>query len=124
MSSRILVVEDNADNMTLVSWILEDAGYQFWGAPRAEEAFETLAQHEIDLVLMDISLPGIDGMEATRRLRRDPRYRQLPIIAVTAHVVGALDSEILEAGANEVVHKPIEEQQLLATIERILHNTE
>ena len=105
MTERILVVEDNNDNMTLISWILEDGGYDFLGVRTAEEAMLRLDEGGFDLVLMDISLPGIDGAEATRRLRKDARFAELPIIAVTAHAVKGETEAILEAGLSDLITK-------------------
>lgn len=120
MSDRILVVEDNPDNMKLITWALEDAGYVFAGVDSAEEALDLLEQQFFDLVLMDISLPGMDGKEATRRLRRDPRYASLPIIAVTAHAIDREKELIRRCGITDIVTKPIDESQLLQAIELLL----
>src|SRR6185437_3676591 len=87
MRGTILVVEDNPDNMKLLAWTLEDEGFAFEGAASAEEALLALERRPFDLILMDISLPGMDGAEATRRLRAQSRFAGLPIIAVTAHAV-------------------------------------
>ena len=87
MSATILIVEDNPDNMKLLAWALEDEGYEVEGVGSAEDALTLLDRKTYDLVLMDISFPGMDGKEATRQLRGDARYATLPIIAVTAHGV-------------------------------------
>ena len=120
MSARVLVVEDNADNMKLVTWALEDAGYQVEGVGSAEEALARLEHSPCDVVLMDISLPGMDGKEATRRLRGDPRFATLPIIAVSAHAVTGEKEAILASGVSELVTKPIDEEHLLRTIRAYL----
>jgi CheY-like chemotaxis protein len=116
MSARILVVEDNPDNMKLFAWTLEDEGYAFEGVGSAEEALAALEQRPFDLVLMDISLPGMDGAEATRRLRAQPRFAGLPIIAVTAHAVRGEAEAILASGVSALVTKPIDEAGLLRSI--------
>jgi CheY-like chemotaxis protein len=116
MRGTILVVEDNPDNMKLLAWALEDEGYAFEGAASAEEALLALERRHFDLVLMDISLPGMDGMEATRRLRADPRFASLPVIAVTAHAVQGEAERILDAGASALITKPIDEAGLLESI--------
>ncbi|MBN1910658.1 MAG: response regulator [Pirellulales bacterium] len=108
MKPRILVVEDNPDNMTLVQWALDDAGYTCVQASSAETAFRMLEFESVDLILMDISLPGIDGKEATRRLRTDPRYASIPIIAVTAHAISEEERAIRDCGVNDVITKPID----------------
>ena len=81
----ILVVEDNPDNMKLMAWALEDAGYRFEGVGTAEDGLKALERRRFALVLMDVSLPGMDGKEATRRIRADARFAALPVVAVTAH---------------------------------------
>jgi len=120
MSARILVVEDNPDNMKLINWALEDEGYELAGASSAEEGLALLEQRVFDLVLMDISLPGMDGKEATRRLRGDPRFACLPIVAVTAHAIRQEEEAIRACGVNDMVTKPIDESRLLDTVEALL----
>ena len=120
MNTQILVVEDNADNMKLITWALEDAGHGYRGVETAEEALALLEQHAFDLVLMDISLPGMDGKEATRQLRRNPKFATLPIIAVTAHAIKEEEQAIRDCGVNQMLTKPIDETQLLDTIEAML----
>ncbi len=120
MSAAILVIEDNADNMKLFRWTLEDAGYDFTGVETAEEGLAILKKNLYDLVVMDIALPGIDGMEATRLLRADPQFESLPIIAVTAHAIKEQSDAILESGVSTIVTKPIDEDHFLATIASFL----
>ncbi len=120
MGARILVVEDNPDNMKLVTWVLEDHEYDFVEAWTAEEAFEHLELGEFDLVLMDISLPGMDGKEATRKLRSDPRFVDLPIIAVTAHAISGEADAIRQSGVSTILTKPLDETQLMETIQKYL----
>ncbi|QDU95946.1 response regulator [Lignipirellula cremea] len=123
MTISILVVEDNADNMKLFRWTLEDAGYEVTGAASAEDGFEVLNQRSFDLIVMDISLPGMDGKEATRRLRADPLYARLPIIAATAHAITEEANAILACGVTSLVTKPIDEEAFLSEIESCLHTT-
>ena len=84
MSAAILAIEDNPDNMELFARILEDEKFAFTGVGPAEEGRVSLERGSFDLVLMDIALPGIDGKEATRRIRADPRFALMPVIAATA----------------------------------------
>jgi CheY-like chemotaxis protein len=119
-TAAILVIEDNPDNMKLVAWMLEDDGHSFVGAPSAEEGLDLLRRQPFDLVLMDVSLPGIDGKEATRRIRADPALAGIPVIAVTAHAIKGEDRAILDAGVDALVIKPIDEPLLLETIARCL----
>jgi two-component system, cell cycle response regulator DivK len=116
MSAHILVIEDNSDNMKLFAWALEDAGYGFEGVGSAEEGLAALELRPFDLVLMDIALPGLDGKEATRRIRAQPRFIRLPVIAVTAHALRGDTESILAAGASAVVTKPVDEQLLMQAI--------
>jgi CheY-like chemotaxis protein len=124
MSAKILVVEDNPDNMRLFAWTLEDEGYDYKGVGSAEEALQVLESGPCDLVLMDISLPELDGKEATRRIRAHPRLARLPVIAVTAHAVKGETEAIMASGVNAVVTKPIDESLLLETIRCCLGRSE
>lgn len=123
MSQKILAIEDNSDNMKLFQWALEDEGYDFTGAGSAEEGLDLLEHQVFDLIVMDISLPGMDGKEATRRIRNDPRFRDLPIIAATAHAVKEEESAIRNSGVSALVTKPIDETLFLDTITTLLAET-
>jgi CheY-like chemotaxis protein len=116
VSKSILAIEDNPDNMELFAWILEDEGFVFEGAGSAEEGLACLERGSFDLVLMDIALPGMDGKEATRRIRAMPRFARLPVIAVTAHASKGETQAILAAGVNSVVTKPVEHVRLIQAI--------
>lgn len=116
MTTSILIVEDNPDNMKLFEWTLEDGGYDYEGVSSGEDALEALGRRPFDLVLMDISLPGIDGKEATRRIKAQEQFARLPVIAVTAHAIKGEAEEILAAGVTALVTKPIDEEELLRTI--------
>jgi CheY-like chemotaxis protein len=120
MPVDILVVEDNADNRKLVVRMLVEEGFHGEAVESAEEALIRLEQRRFDLVLMDVKLPRMDGKECTRRLRQNPRFKDLPIIAVSAHVVGKQHEEILASGVSALVTKPIDMDELLATIRRLL----
>lgn len=104
--------------------MLEDQGYAFARAASAEEGLDLLSRLPFDLVLMDISLPGIDGKEATRRIRLDPALAGMPVIAVTAHAIAGETESILAAGVDAMVTKPIDETLLLETIARCLNVSE
>jgi CheY-like chemotaxis protein len=120
LSTTTLVIEDNSDNMELFAWILEDEGYDFTGVRTAEEGLAALENVSFDLILMDIALPGMDGKEATRRIRADPRFTGIPIIAVTAHASERETKAILAAGVNSVVTKPVEHARLIQAIRSAL----
>ena len=108
MSASVLIIEDNLDNMKLGLRILNAEGYQCEGVTSAEEGLARLEEAHFDVVLMDISLPGMDGTEATRRLRENPKFRTLPIIAVTAHAIETERAAILASGVTTFVAKPID----------------
>jgi CheY-like chemotaxis protein len=116
VSARILVVEDNADSRKLVEWALEDAGYDYLAVGSAEEGLEALRRGDFDLVLMDVSLPGMSGKEATRLIRADARLSALPVIAVTAHAVKGEAEAIMASGVSVLVTKPVDEERLLELI--------
>jgi two-component system cell cycle response regulator DivK len=120
MRPTVLVVEDNPDNRKLVAWLLEDAGYPFVCVGTAEEGLLALEERPFALVLMDVSLPGMDGKEATRRLRGDARWRDLPVIAVTAHATTCEVEAILASGVSAMVTKPIDEAELMRAMETLL----
>ncbi len=122
MSKKILVVEDNADNMKLMTWVLEDEGYDFTGVTTAEAALEIIDEQGFDLVLKHISLPGMDGKEPTRRLRADNRFQKIPILAVTAHAIKGEDEEIIASGVTALATKPIDEEAIVQTINGLLKN--
>lgn len=119
--AKILVVEDNAVNQKVVTTILRKNGYTVRVAAHGGEAMEALAQEDFDLVLMDIQMPVLDGLEATRLIRREPKWRHLPIVAMTAHAMTGDKQRCLQAGMNGYVSKPVHPAHLLATIESYLH---
>lgn len=112
----ILVIEDNAANLKLAAFILEQAGYAVLDAIDAE-AGVTLARSALpDLILMDIQLPGINGLDATAILKGDPATSRIPVIALTALAMMGDEARIRAAGCDGYVAKPMRYQELLATI--------
>jgi len=107
MSYVILVVEDNERNLKLLRDVLEFAGYDVRVARTAEDGISLAAREPPDLVLMDLQLPGIDGMEALRRLRESPRTADIPVVAVTAQAMKQDRERALAAGFNGYIEKPI-----------------
>ncbi len=120
MNHHILVVEDNPDNSQLVSWILEDEGYDVTCVDTGEGCLSILEGSSFDLILMDISLPGISGKEATVRIRQQPKVSAIPIIALTAHAIEAEQQSILSSGVNDLLTKPINDNLLIQTIQKHL----
>ncbi|MDB6037824.1 MAG: two-component response regulator [Verrucomicrobiales bacterium] len=116
----ILVVDDNPTNLKLVSEMLEFDGYQILKAIDAEEAQETIKVSIPDLILMDIALPGMDGLTLTRLLKADPRTRQIIIVALTAFAMKGDEAKAREAGCDGYITKPINTRTLSAQIEGYL----
>src|SRR4026209_976775 len=114
--AKFLIVEDNPANMTLAVFLLESAGHTVISATDAE-AGSTLARDEHPaLVLMDIQLPGMDGLEATARLKRDEATRAIPVIALTALAMKGDEERIRAAGGDGSIAKPLAYRDFLATI--------
>ncbi len=120
MNAHILVVEDNPDNSKLVSWILEDEGYDVTCVESGERCLTLLEKGDFDLILMDISLPGISGKEVTRRIRQIPHLQKLPVVALTAHAIETEQQSILSSGVDDLLTKPINDDQLVKTIRKFL----
>lgn len=118
--TKILLVEDNEMNRDMLSRRLERRGYQVVLAVDGQSGVEMAASEAPDLVLMDMSLPVLDGWEATRRLKAAPATRHIPVIALTAHAMSSDREKALEAGCDEYDTKPIELPRLLGKIEALL----
>jgi two-component system cell cycle response regulator DivK len=117
---RILVVEDNKLDMRLLKDILEGSGYETLQAADGLEAIDLAFASLPDLILMDIQLPEISGLEVTRRLRGDDRSRRIPIVAVTAFAMGWHEREALDSGCDAYISKPISVLGFLNTVESFL----
>ena len=118
---RILLVEDNEMNRDMLSRRLERKGYDVDIAVDGRQGVHRALEGGYALVLMDMSLPEIDGWEATRQLRADPRTRTLPIIALTAHAMAGDREKAIEAGCDDYDSKPVEFSRLLEKIEALLN---
>ena len=117
---KILVVEDNPANMKLAVLLLSSAGYQLLQASDAETGL-ALARAELpDLILMDVQLPGMDGLSATRRLKQDATTRAIKVLAVTGLAMKGDREKILEAGCDGYLAKPIAREALLDAVKRVL----
>jgi CheY-like chemotaxis protein len=122
--SKILLVEDNEMNRDMLSQRLLKAGFEMVMAVDGEQAIDLARSEAPDLILMDISLPGLDGWEATRRLKAMPETRSIPIIALTAHAMAGDREQSLAAGCNDYDTKPIDFRRLLEKIHGFLvHET-
>jgi CheY-like chemotaxis protein len=121
---RVLIVDDEPMNLEVAQAILEGEGYEVACAHNGEEALEAAADPKLDLVLMDISMPVLDGITATRRLRENVATRDLPVIFVTGSTSGTDKSEALKAGANAFMLKPYKRQQLVDAISEVMGASE
>jgi CheY-like chemotaxis protein len=121
---RILIVDDNATNLKLVAYLMKANGYEVDTALEAGAALDAIGKHRPDVILMDIQLPGIDGLELTRRLKADPATRDIVIIAVTAYAMKGDEDKALAAGCDDYITKPIDTRALPETIARHLANRE
>jgi two-component system, cell cycle response regulator DivK len=117
---RLLYVEDNEMNRDMLSRRLQRRGFEVLIAADGEQGVAMAAAERPDLILMDMSLPVLDGWEATRRLKAEPDTRRIPIIGLTAHAMATDREQCLEAGCDEYDTKPVELGRLLAKIERLL----
>ena len=120
MPSRktVLLVEDNEDNLIIYTTILRFGGYRVVQARDGRAALEAARIVAPDLILMDVSIPYVDGLEVTRRLKSDPATRRIPIIALTAHALPSDRDRALEAGCDGYISKPAEPRAILAAVRR------
>ena len=120
MTARILLVEDNEMNRDMLSRRLMHRGYQILIAVDGEEGVAMAAAERPDLILMDMSLPVLDGWEATRRVKANPATQTIPVIALTAHAMAEDKEKSLAAGCDDFDTKPVELPRLLAKIQALL----
>lgn len=122
MPSRktVLLVEDNEDNLIIYTTILRFGGYRVVQARDGRAALEAARTVAPDLILMDVSIPYVDGLEVTRRLKSDPATKRIPVIALTAHALPSDRDRALEAGCNGYISKPAEPRAVLAAVRREL----
>ena len=120
MTKRILVIEDQEDNRTILRDLLTSAGFEVLEAITGEEGVAAAERELPDLILMDVQLPGIDGLEATRRIKALPALRRIPLIVVTSYALSGDDVKARAAGADDYVTKPFSPRALLATVRQHL----
>ncbi|HJQ26646.1 MAG TPA: response regulator [Blastocatellia bacterium] len=118
--ARILLVEDNEMNRDMLSRRLQRRGFEVLIAVNGEDGIRMARDEKPDLILMDMSLPVIDGWEATRQLKADPATATLPVIALTAHAMSGDRQQAIDAGCDDYDTKPIEFPRLLAKIEALI----
>ena len=118
---KVLYIEDNDDNVYMLKMRLELTDeFEVLTAEDGEKGCEMAAAERPDIVLMDLEMPGIDGWEATRRLKSNPDTRDIPVIALSAHALAGSREKALAAGCDEFDTKPVEFDRLVATLRRIL----
>jgi CheY-like chemotaxis protein len=122
--ANVLLVEDNEINQQVAREILEGAGLKVNLANDGQEAVNAVKENEYDAVLMDVQMPVMDGYTATREIRKDERFKELPIIAMTAHAMAGDEDKSLESGMNGHVTKPIDPDQLFATLQKWIKPSE
>ena len=114
--AQVLVVEDNEKNMKLFRDVLQASGYRLLEATTGERAMELAAEHQPNLVLMDIQLPDIDGVEALGRLRADARTASIPVVALTAQAMHGDRERFLDAGFDAYISKPVDIVEFVRTV--------
>ena len=117
---RILVVEDNENNMYLITFILEKVGHEVIAAKTGEEGVALALKEQPDLILMDIQLPGINGLETTRRIRAANQGGDVPIIALTSYALVGDREQVLSAGCTGYIEKPINPETIMEEIGKFL----
>jgi len=123
MNKKILIVEDNPQNMRLIEMVLRAKGYTLLKATDGEEALDMALGELPDLIIMDIQLPKLSGLEVTKKLRETPAFSHIPIICLTAYAMKGDKERIIEAGFDAYLSKPIKTRELPRVITEMLHNT-
>jgi CheY-like chemotaxis protein len=122
MTSKVLVIEDNPLNLELATDLLEACGFEVISAQTAEAGINLALEAQPDLILMDLSLPGMDGLEATKALKADLQTADIPIVAVTAHAMKGDEQKALDAGCAAYITKPIDTRIFPMVVTQQLEN--
>ncbi|CAB1078979.1 FOG: CheY-like receiver [Olavius algarvensis Delta 1 endosymbiont] len=120
MKSKILVIEDNEQNMYLITFILEKHGYEVVQAQDGRLGIELALASDPDLIILDIQLPEMDGYSVAQQLKANPRFRTLPIVAVTSYAMAGDRERVLRAGCTGYIEKPINPEMFMSQIEKFL----
>lgn len=120
MSKKVLIVEDNELNMKLFHDLLDSQGYETLQTREGLQALAMAREHRPDLILMDIQLPEVSGLEVTKWIKEDDNLKQIPVIAVTAFAMKGDEEKIREGGCEAYIAKPISVTKFLETVERFL----
>jgi two-component system, cell cycle response regulator DivK len=121
MSARILCVEDNPQNMRLVRKILKHQGFEVIEAVDGLTGVDLAHKEKPDLILMDINLPDIDGLEATSRIKANPDLQAIPVVALTANAMYGDEERVLAAGCDGYISKPVSRAKLIGTVKKFLN---
>ncbi|KFF26555.1 response regulator [Chryseobacterium vrystaatense] len=119
MNKKILIVDDDPRNIFALKLTLKSRGYQIESCTMAQEAIQILKEKTIDIVLMDMMMPEMDGYEAIRMIRNTPSMSEIPVIAVTAQAMPEDRQKCLDVGAQDYVSKPVDVDQLIIAIEKL-----
>ena len=117
---KILIVEDNPQNMKVVEMTLRPHGYSLIKATDGEEALKAVSSEEPDLIIMDVQIPKIDGLEVTRKLRQMPAFSHIPIVAVTAYAMRGDKEKAIDAGCDAYLSKPVDTRELPKVVAEML----
>jgi CheY-like chemotaxis protein len=123
MTKSLLIVDDNPENLKLILMILATGGYELVTAADALQALRAIETRMPDLILLDLQLPGMDGLELTRRLRATPATRKVPIVAVTAYAMKGDETKARDAGCDGYLVKPIDKRLLRETVKQYLESS-
>jgi two-component system, cell cycle response regulator DivK len=117
---KVLVIEDNKDNLKIITYALERGGYSVIAAESGEDGFELALKEKPLFILMDINLPGMDGLETTKRIRSSEVNGNIPIIAITSYAMSGDRERILAAGCNGYIEKPIDPITIVEQLHKLL----
>ncbi|HIJ89940.1 MAG: response regulator [Desulfobulbaceae bacterium] len=118
--TKIVIIEDNPANMKLIVFLLNGAGYEVLPAVDAEIGLMLIREHLPTLVLMDVQLPGMDGLTATRLIKADPTIAHIPVVALTSHAMKGDEETMRDAGCDNYLPKPFHHQDFLAMVRKML----
>ena len=121
-NEKIIVIEDNIDNQNLLRLLIERQGYQVVTAVDGREGLKIIREEQPDLIVLDLSMPIVDGWEMIKHVKADPKIESIPIVVVTAHLQPGEKKKVFEAGCNGYVFKPFKATDLIDEIERCLPN--
>ncbi|MDR3573207.1 MAG: response regulator [Anaerolineaceae bacterium] len=123
-SGHILVIEDNLDNLELVSFLLERGGFQIIKATDGRSGLEIARSTQPDLILMDLTIPEIDGWHLAQQLKQDPATVNIPLLAMTAHILPGDRKKAMDSGCDGYITKPLDIPNLIPTLEKYIKRQE